>query len=57
MIFIILFGILALVILIALFVTRKQKNVSVDNYRKSTEEAKIDTKNHSNSNNNSNLGL
>lgn len=57
MVFIILFGILALIILIALFVTRNQKNVPMDNYRKSIEEAKIDAKNHSNSNNNSNSGL
>lgn len=57
MIFLILFGILALIILIALLVTRNQRNMPVDNYRRSTEEAKIDAKNHSNSNNNNTLGL
>ncbi len=52
-----LFGILAVVVLIALLVTKNQRNTPTENTRRSIEDAKTDIKNHTNSNNSSNTIL
>ncbi|WP_175073378.1 hypothetical protein [Terribacillus sp. AE2B 122] len=52
MLFIILFGPLALVIITALLLTRSQKNPPIDNHRNSTERAKVDSENYRNINHN-----
>lgn len=51
MILLLLFGILAIVVLIALLMTKNQRNTPTKNTRRSIEDAKTDIKNHTNSNN------